>query len=39
MTTYRVPNLAKKYTNYDMIQRHTEIPNFPDGRVRLLEFF
>ncbi|MCM3784019.1 heptaprenyl diphosphate synthase component 1 [Neobacillus mesonae] len=39
MTTYRIPNLAKKYTNYDMIQRHTEIPNFPDGRVRLLHFF
>ena len=39
MISYRVANLAKKYTDYDMIQRHTELPTFPNGRVQLLYTF
>ncbi|WP_211745020.1 heptaprenyl diphosphate synthase component 1 [Paenibacillus sp. Marseille-Q4541] len=39
MISYRVPHLAKKYTDYDMIQRHTELPLFPNSRVRLLYTF
>ncbi|MGM1046088.1 MAG: heptaprenyl diphosphate synthase component 1 [Bacillota bacterium] len=39
MKPYRVPELAKKYLNYDMIQTHTELPNFPDARVHLLYIF
>lgn len=39
MISYRVPNLAKKYTDYDMIQRHTELPTFPNSRVQLLYTF
>lgn len=36
MKPYRVPQLAKKYVDYDMIQQHTEMPAFPDSRTRLL---
>ncbi|WP_338540032.1 heptaprenyl diphosphate synthase component 1 [Paenibacillus tundrae] len=39
MNSYRVPQLAKKYTDYDMIRQHTEIPPFPDSRARLLQVF
>ncbi|MFC9709948.1 heptaprenyl diphosphate synthase component 1 [Paenibacillus sp. NPDC056933] len=39
MNSYRVPQLAKKYTDYDMIRQHTEIPSFPDSRARLLQVF
>ncbi|AWB45016.1 heptaprenyl diphosphate synthase [Paenibacillus sp. CAA11] len=39
MKFYRVPELAKKYVEYDMIKAHTELPNFPDPRVRLLYTF
>lgn len=39
MKPYRVPELAKKYLNYDMIQNHTELPAFPDARVHLLYIF
>jgi heptaprenyl diphosphate synthase len=39
MKPYRVPELAEKYLNYDMIQNHTELPNFPDARVHLLYIF
>lgn len=39
MISYRVPNLARKYTDYDMIQRHTELPTFPNSRVQLLYTF
>ncbi|WP_337032993.1 heptaprenyl diphosphate synthase component 1 [Paenibacillus illinoisensis] len=39
MNSYRVPQLAKKYTDYDMIRQHTEIPPFPDSRARLLQAF
>lgn len=36
---YRIPEIAKKYTEYDMIQKHTELPEFPDFRTRLLFAF
>lgn len=36
---YRIPEIAKKYTEYDMIQKHTELPEFPDFRTRLLYAF
>lgn len=39
MKPYRVPQLAKKYVEYDMIQKHTELPPFPDARVHLLYIF
>ncbi len=39
MKPYRIPQLAKPYTDYDMIQRHTELPPFPDGRGHLLYIF
>lgn len=36
MNNYRIPEMAGKYTDYDMIQLHTELPPFPDFRTRLL---
>ncbi|MFC0214861.1 heptaprenyl diphosphate synthase component 1 [Paenibacillus chartarius] len=36
---YRIPEIAKKYTDYDMIQKHTELPEFPEYRTRLLFAF
>lgn len=36
---YRIPEIAKKYTEYDMIQKHTELPDFPEYRTRLLFAF
>lgn len=39
MKPYRVPELAEKYTQYDMIQKHTDLPEFPDARVHLLYIF
>ncbi|CAM2801960.1 heptaprenyl diphosphate synthase component 1 [Paenibacillus sediminis] len=39
MKPYRIHQLAKKYVDYDMIQKHTELPEFPDTRVRLLYTF
>jgi heptaprenyl diphosphate synthase len=39
MTTYRIPEMIKRYTDYDMIQNHTELPEFPDFRTRLLYAF
>lgn len=39
MKPYRVPQLARKYVEYDMIQQHTEMPAFPDSRTRLLFMF
>ncbi|WP_138492964.1 heptaprenyl diphosphate synthase component 1 [Paenibacillus pinistramenti] len=39
MKLYRVPDLAKKYVDYDMISTHTELADFPDSRVRLLYTF
>jgi heptaprenyl diphosphate synthase len=39
MKSYRIPEIAKKYIEYDVIQKHTELPAFPDQRVRLLFAF
>lgn len=39
MKPYRVSELAEKYTKYDMIQTHTDLPEFPDARVHLLYIF
>lgn len=39
MNQYRIPEVAKKYTDYDIIQVHTELPRFPDTRTRLLFAF
>ncbi|WP_426453565.1 heptaprenyl diphosphate synthase component 1 [Paenibacillus sp. S-38] len=39
MTTYRIPEIAQKYLDYDMIQKHTDLPLFPDYRTRLLYAF
>ncbi|MBW4082836.1 heptaprenyl diphosphate synthase component 1 [Paenibacillus sp. S150] len=39
MKPYRIPQLAKPYIDYDMIQRHTELPPFSDGRSHLLYIF
>lgn len=36
MTINRIVQMVKTYTDYDMIALHTELPEFPDGRVRLL---
>ncbi|WP_042162566.1 heptaprenyl diphosphate synthase component 1 [Paenibacillus gorillae] len=36
MIPNRIHEIAKKYVEYDMIQAHTELPAFPDLRVRLL---
>ncbi|WP_334077111.1 heptaprenyl diphosphate synthase component 1 [Paenibacillus sanfengchensis] len=35
----RITELAQKYVEYDMITTHTELPNFPVPRVRLLYTF
>lgn len=39
MKSYRIPEMAKKYVEYDMIQAHTELPEFPESRIRLLFAF
>ncbi len=39
MKSYRVPEIARKYVEYDMIQNHTDLPEFPDSRARLLFAF
>lgn len=39
MKSYRIPEMAKKYLEYDMIQAHTELPEFPESRIRLLFTF
>jgi heptaprenyl diphosphate synthase len=39
MKPYRIPQLVQPYTDYDMIQRHTELPPFSDGRSHLLYIF
>ncbi|MCM3627452.1 heptaprenyl diphosphate synthase component 1 [Paenibacillus glycanilyticus] len=36
MKPYRIKELASKYVEYDMIQTYTELPAFPDPRLRLL---
>lgn len=39
MNNYRIPEIAKKYVEYDMIVAHTQLPEFPDDRTRLLYMF
>jgi heptaprenyl diphosphate synthase len=39
MNSYRIPEIAKQYTEYDMIQKHTNLPEFPEFRTRLLYAF
>lgn len=36
MNNYKIPEIAKKYIEHDMIKQHTELPEFPDSRVQLL---
>lgn len=37
MTRKPIAQIARKYMDYDMISRHTDLPDFPEGRVRLLQ--
>lgn len=39
MNSYRIPEIAAKYLEHDMIQKHTDLPHFPDFRSRLLYAF
>lgn len=39
MNSYRIPEIARKYFEHDMIQKHTELPVFPEFRTRLLYAF
>ncbi|OWA37113.1 hypothetical protein B9G55_03295 [Saccharibacillus sp. O16] len=39
MKPYCVPEKTEKYTGYDMIRKHTDIPALPDARLRLLHAF
>lgn len=39
MKTYRVPEIAQKYVEYDMIQEHTALPELANARLRLLHVF
>ncbi|AOZ91374.1 heptaprenyl diphosphate synthase component 1 [Paenibacillus crassostreae] len=39
MKSYRIPQLASSYIEYDMIEQNTKLPNFPDARVHLLYIF
>lgn len=39
MKPYRLLETSRKYTEYDMIQKHTGVPEFPDTRVHLLHAF
>ncbi len=36
MTRKPLAQLAQKYMDYDMISIHTDLPEFPEGRIRLL---
>ncbi|MFB9277226.1 heptaprenyl diphosphate synthase component 1 [Cohnella cellulosilytica] len=36
MSRTRIDQLASKYMNHDMITLHTELPEFPKGRISLL---
>ncbi|WP_256757287.1 heptaprenyl diphosphate synthase component 1 [Cohnella sp. WQ 127256] len=36
MNKVRITQMANKYLNYDMIGLHTELPEFPIGRISLL---
>ncbi|TVY11610.1 heptaprenyl diphosphate synthase component 1 [Paenibacillus cremeus] len=39
MNSYRIPEMAKKYMEHDMILKHTDLPRFPEYRTRLLYAF
>jgi heptaprenyl diphosphate synthase len=39
MNSYRIPEMAKPYIEYDMIQTYTELPQFPEFRTKLLYIF
>ncbi|GIP32387.1 heptaprenyl diphosphate synthase component 1 [Paenibacillus sp. J2TS4] len=39
MTKSRIQEMAKPYMEYDMIQSHTSLPDFPESRARLLLAF
>ncbi|MBP1155258.1 MULTISPECIES: heptaprenyl diphosphate synthase component 1 [unclassified Paenibacillus] len=39
MNSYRIPEIAKIYLEHDMIQKHTDLPHFPEFRSRLLYAF
>ncbi|RXZ76867.1 heptaprenyl diphosphate synthase [Paenibacillaceae bacterium] len=39
MTQYRIPEIASKYFDYDLIRHYTELPDFPHFRTRLLYAF
>lgn len=39
MSSFHLPELAKQYTQYDMIRLHTDVPAFPEARSRLLLAF
>lgn len=36
MNRVRISQMANKYMNHEMISLHTELPEFPDGRISLL---
>jgi len=39
MNGYRIPEIAKPYTDYDLISEHTDLPDFPEMRTRMLHAF
>ncbi|MDF2723288.1 MAG: heptaprenyl diphosphate synthase component I-like protein [Paenibacillus sp.] len=39
MNNYSIADATKPYTDYDMIQNHTELPEFPNFRTQLLYTF
>jgi heptaprenyl diphosphate synthase len=39
MNSFRVSELAKKYTKYNLIEAYTEIPDFPEIRSQILFIF
>lgn len=39
MNSYRIPEMARKYMEYDMITKYTDLPHFPEFRARLLYVF
>lgn len=39
MRSFNIPEMVKKYTSYDMIGKHTELPEFPECRTHLLYAF
>jgi heptaprenyl diphosphate synthase len=39
MKSYRIPQLASSYIEYDMIEQYTKLPNFPYARVHLLYIY